>query len=99
MAKVRTRCPDCDGQLEPITLLDATTKVRRGHAHVLLAYGPARTTRKGPLDSLEQSGVIFGMRCQDCGRVLLYGEPGDVRPPKDARGRLPPREPGGRDRE
>lgn len=99
MAQARTTCPDCGSKLEPITLLDADAKTWRGPAHVLLAYVSSHAKRKGPLEPIEPSGSIFGMRCQECGRVLLYGEPGQVRPPRDARGRLPPREIGDRDRE
>lgn len=99
MAKVRATCPDCEGTLERITLLEADAKTWRGQPHVLFTYVSSHADRKGPLEPMEPSGTIFGMRCQGCGRVLLYGERGAVRPPRDARGRLPPREAGDRDRE
>src|SRR5262245_13369812 len=82
MAKVRTTCPDCDGRLEPITLLDATDRVRGGQAPVLLAYGPDFGVQKGPLDSVEATGMISARRaasagaCSSTGSRARCGRPG-----------------------
>ena len=74
MAKPRTDCPDCKGTLEPVRVLGSQPRgpnLSPGDVEVCYAPGQARSswlTRR-----TKTSGILFGMRCSECGRVLLYG--------------------------
>jgi uncharacterized OB-fold protein len=75
MAKPRADCPDCNVPLEQVKLIDATMEGETGAGHVTLAYADVGAKRSAFLRAIKRSGVLIGMMCPDCGRVLLYGEP------------------------
>ena len=75
MAKPRPDCPECKLPLERIQVMDATLPQDGvGARHVTLSFAATDAQPKGVLRGINPSGVIFGMMCPECGRVLLYGE-------------------------
>jgi hypothetical protein len=76
MAKPRKNCPDCDGPLELIQILDGLGNFlgkRSVHVPLGFAAGNANPHNFWGLPAKE-AGVLFGMKCRNCGRVLIYGE-------------------------
>ena len=74
MSKSQATCPDCNVELEPIKLIDATEKnFQEGCFRVDLTYA-ARDT-KAPLffGGIQPKGKVEGNICPKCGRILLYG--------------------------
>ena len=69
-------CPDCDGALEPIRLIDATTGSwdGEGAAHIELSFAASDATRSFFSGKIPRLGVVKGFICTVCGRILLYGE-------------------------
>lgn len=74
MAHPRADCPDCNVPLEQIQMIDATLEGDKGAGHVALSYAAVGAKRSAFLRAIKRSGVLVGMMCPDCGRVLLYGE-------------------------
>ena len=73
-----TTCPDCDEQLHPIKIIDATYPgaSREGIQHVELSYAAVGAKPSFFTGSLKKEGTIRAMLCPRCGRILLYADPG-----------------------
>lgn len=71
----RRTCPDCDGVLQPIKMIDATepTLDREGGSHVELSFAAPDATRSFFLGRIPRLGVVKGFICPSCGRILFYG--------------------------
>ena len=78
MEKPRSNCPDCEGRLQPIKLIDATNRFagrgELGTQHIELSYAAPDATPSFFLDRIPRLGVVKGFICPSCGRILLYGE-------------------------
>ena len=71
-------CPDCGTPTEAIKLLDATAGGDwgvRGMQHVDLAYAAPDARKSFFFGQIPSLGVVRGVICPKCGRILLYGEP------------------------
>jgi hypothetical protein len=70
----RTTCPDCEGDLYNIQLLDATESTRSGEgmSHVQLSYAAPEATASFFTRSIAKSGIVKAKLCNRCGRILLY---------------------------
>lgn len=67
------RCQDCDGELKDIRLIDQGFRLGTGKIEGDLQYSGAGAkpswTGRFPME-----GRIAALMCQDCGRVILFGE-------------------------
>jgi hypothetical protein len=69
----RHNCPDCQGQLQSIRIVDATERAMgSGVAHVELAYASMSATQSDLTATIPISGVVRGKLCTQCGRIYLY---------------------------
>lgn len=68
-------CPDCQGELYAIKLLDATDSTRTGEgvSHVEMAYAAPESSASFFTRSVAKSGVVKAKLCNQCGRIFLYG--------------------------
>jgi hypothetical protein len=69
-------CPDCNGEMAGITILDATDPGLRREASI---YLPLRYAVEPPKEGLfsvkyRAAGQVTAKMCSDCGRIVLYGE-------------------------
>lgn len=69
------RCADCNVDMRPIKLIDATESGRGGSGvtHVDLAYAAA-DAESSFFGSIPRLGTVRGMICPRCGQIKLYGE-------------------------
>jgi hypothetical protein len=70
-------CPDCDGIMQPIKLIDATYGTgwdRKGGRHIELGYAAPDATPSVFSGKIKQMGVVKGLICTECARMVLYGE-------------------------
>ena len=69
------KCPDCDGDLYAIKLLDATESTRSGEgmSHVDLSYAAPEASASFFTRSVAKSGFVKAKLCNQCGRIFLYG--------------------------
>jgi hypothetical protein len=74
MPSERTTCPDCNGDLYNIKLLDATESTRSGEgvSHVALSYAAPEASASFFTRSIAKSGTVHAKLCNQCGRILLY---------------------------
>jgi hypothetical protein len=70
----RTTCPDCNGSLYNIQLLDATESTRSGEgmAHVELSYAAPEAVASFFTRTIAKAGTVKAKLCNQCGRILLY---------------------------
>jgi hypothetical protein len=70
----RTTCPDCEGDLVNIKILDATESTRSGEGvgHVELAYAAPESSASFFTRSVTKSGTVKAKLCNQCGRIFLY---------------------------
>jgi hypothetical protein len=70
----RFNCPDCEGELHDIKLLDATDSSRAGQGtgHVELTYAAPDSTASFFTRTVAKSGTVKAKLCNQCGRILLY---------------------------
>ncbi len=73
----RTTCPDCNEELQPIKILDATMPgyVYEGRCHIELSYSASDTKPSFFSHTIEKQGTVHGKICPKCGRILLYAGP------------------------
>jgi hypothetical protein len=67
----RTTCPDCDGPLRAIRLIDHADR----HDQFQQEYA-AGDAKRGFWLGFPIEGTVAALVCEDCGRILLYAEPG-----------------------
>jgi hypothetical protein len=65
------KCPDCEGPLTPIRLIDKA--YRPMHGKMEYAAGDAKPGMW--LGRYPIEGQIEGRLCGECGRILLYAKP------------------------
>ena len=70
-----SKCPECDGSLQPIKLIDATSKMgdQEGRQHVELSYAAPDARPSVFAGKISRLGVVKAGICPSCGRILLYG--------------------------
>ena len=68
--EVRT-CTDCDGELQPITIMDVG---HQGRIHAL-QYHAADDKRSFWTGRYPTAGAVQAYLCQDCGRIAMFGQP------------------------
>ena len=69
----RTTCPDCDGPLRAIKVLDHTA-----HSSQVQQQYTAADAKRSFWGIFPVEGAVTARVCEDCGRILLYAEPGQV---------------------
>ena len=69
-------CPDCQHDLQPIKMLDATSPgyKHEGVMHTELAYAAPDAAASFFLHAVPKAGVVKAWICPECGRILLYGQ-------------------------
>jgi uncharacterized OB-fold protein len=63
--------------MQPIKLIDATQGPGRdqgGLQHIELSYAAPEAARSFFLGKIQRLGVVKGLICPDCGRIVLYGQ-------------------------
>ena len=72
----RGTCPDCENELQPIKLLDATQGSGpdgAGSDHIEISFAAPDAKRSFFFGRTPRLGVVKGFICPGCGRILLYG--------------------------
>lgn len=74
-----SHCPDCREPLQHVKLLDATQPGwnAAGAQHVELGYAAEDAKPSFFLRAIPRLGVVRGLICPGCGRILLYGQPAE----------------------
>ncbi len=69
-------CPDCQQELRPIRIVDATERgsLGKGSVHVDLSYATHYAEASFFSGTIPTEGVVRGLICPQCGRIVLYGE-------------------------
>jgi hypothetical protein len=77
MTDPRTNCPDCQTELQPIKLLDATDTGMGGHgiSHTDLSYAAPDSAASLFTRTVPRLGTVQAKICPHCGRIILYGRP------------------------
>ena len=75
MSNKRTNCPDCEVELRPIKLLDATNQGMgsEGVGHVEQAYAAENAQASWYTQTVPKSGTVKAKICPECGRIILFG--------------------------
>ena len=69
--KPRNTCPDCNGAMGPIQLLDHREKRVAEEPHYAAADAkPSRFWKQFRI-----AGTVRAFMCADCGLIRLYGDP------------------------
>ena len=73
----RQQCPDCNHELQPIKIIDATLPGihQEGVQHVELSYSSPDAKPSFFTREIKREGRIKAKLCPVCGRVLLYAHP------------------------
>ena len=69
--KPRNTCPDCNGAMGPIQLLDYRADSRQGEPH----YAAAEAKPSRFWHEFRIAGTVRAFMCADCGLIRLYGDP------------------------
>ena len=70
-------CPDCQGELQNINIIDATDRgMGGGVGHVEMAYAVPSSTASNLTRTIPKEGIVKGKICKDCSRIFLYGSGG-----------------------
>lgn len=71
----KTECPDCEGDLQNIKLIDATDRsMGGGVGHVELQYAARGSVASHYSGTITSDGIVKGKLCTSCGRIFLYGD-------------------------
>ena len=71
----RTTCPDCNGELQQVMLIDATDQgMGGGLGHVELSYAAPNSIASAMTRTIRSAGKVKAKMCCDCGRILLFGD-------------------------
>ncbi|MCB9873480.1 MAG: hypothetical protein H6821_04805 [Planctomycetaceae bacterium] len=75
MADKKSACPDCQGQMHPIKLLDATHPGLHltGARHVETTYAAVDAPPSLFTGTIPKAGTVKARICQECGRIILHG--------------------------
>ena len=65
------KCPDCAALMHPIRLIDKS----QANTHNDLEYTLPESKRGFWLAQFPIEGKVRAYMCEQCGRILLYGEP------------------------
>ena len=68
------KCQDCDGEMRLIRLIDQGFRLGTGKIEGDVQYSGAEA-KPSWTGKLPVEGKIAAQLCQDCGRVILFGEP------------------------
>ncbi len=71
------KCPDCERNLQPIKLLDATNVWRSEPMGFFEPLYTSPDAREKLFKKMPIQGIVKGWICDECNRILLYGEPVD----------------------
>jgi hypothetical protein len=68
-------CADCKSPLQPVKMIDATSKMgdSEGKQHVELSYAAADAVPSLFSGKVSRLGTVKGYICPSCGRISLYG--------------------------
>ena len=77
MVESKCTCPDCDLEMHPIKLLDATGTGMGGQGigHTELSYAAADSVASFFTRTVPRLGTVHARMCPECGRIALYGRP------------------------
>ncbi len=75
MTEQRNHCPDCEFELQPIKLLDATDTGMGGQGigHTELSYAAPDSAASMFTRTVPRLGVVLAKICPECGRIILFG--------------------------
>ena len=75
MPEPRITCPDCETELHPIKLLDATNLGlgTEGIGHVETCYAAESAEASWYTKTVPKAGVVKAKICPACGRIVLHG--------------------------
>lgn len=75
MSEPRKTCPDCDSELRPIKMLDATNlgMGTEGIGHVEQAYAAEKSEASWYTKTVPKAGTVKAKICPNCGRIILHG--------------------------
>ena len=71
--KSERKCPDCDGSMVPISIIDRSRLNEIQSIDSLLSYTSA-AAKPGWLGNLKAEGTVSAFACNQCGRILLYAK-------------------------
>lgn len=70
----RQECPDCQGPLQVIKIIDATGRaMESGISHVELAYASPASAQSSLSGTIPVAGHVRAKLCTSCSRIYLYG--------------------------
>ena len=74
MSNQPATCPDCNGPLGEITLLDSTGPQvgSTDQPYIPLTYRTPDDSKHWLTTDFEKSGIVRSMACAECGRIFLY---------------------------
>ena len=77
MTESKTMCPDCNTEMQPIKLLDATDSGMGGQgiSHTELSYAAPDSVASFFTRTVPRLGTVQARICPNCARILLYGKP------------------------
>ncbi len=77
MEKTQWICPECELEMHPIKLLDATDSGMGGQgiAHTELSYAAVDSVASFFTRTIPRLGVVQARMCPECGHINLYGRP------------------------
>lgn len=67
------KCPDCDGSLVPICIIDRSRLNEIQSMDSVLTYTSPKA-KPGWLGNLKAEGTVSAFACNQCGRILLYAK-------------------------
>ena len=73
------KCPDCDGSMKAIKIVDRLLEGLVITKNNELAYTVPEAKRSFWTGVLPIEGRIIAYMCEVCGRVLLYGQPNETK--------------------
>ena len=74
MAELRNNCPDCNHEMHPIKLIDATDQgLGHGIGHVELSYAAPDAVASQFTRTITKRGTVKAKICPECGRIILHG--------------------------
>jgi hypothetical protein len=77
MAKTQWICSECQLEMHPIKLLDATDSGMGGQgiAHTELSYAAMDSVASFFTRTIPRLGTVQAMMCPECGHISLHGRP------------------------